>query len=128
MIIDRLIDYIEDNVTLNAPLRSGVLSEEESAVSIRPTPSSIATRYSIGKVFEFAFQITVKDTDDRVARGVINRITEAMDGLGNEAITFDHQKLIRCEVSTSPNFIEKTERGEYIYTAIFVAELEGGYS
>lgn len=124
---DRIIDYIEANVQLNAIVQKGVLNERESAVSVRPTPSSMVSRYVKGKTFEYAFQVTVKDRDVGVAEQVINDITDVLDGLGNEAITIDRYKLIRCEVSTFPNFVEKTNHGEYVYTAIFVAELEGGY-
>lgn len=126
-VADRIIDYIENNTGLNAIIQKGVLNEDKSAISFRPTPSSTLSRYVTGKTFEYAFQITVKDPNITVAEKVINDITNVLDGLGNGEITFDRHKLIRCEATTFPNFVEKTNHGEYVYAAIFVAELEGGY-
>lgn len=127
--LDRVKEYIEQNVTLNAPVVFGLLDSASSSVAIRQTPSSMNDRYTDGgKTFIFAFQVLVKDINHLTAYNVIQGIFNALDGLGKDAIPSQDGSytFVKCECYTLPNFVEKTEKDEYIYTAIFHAELEKG--
>ena len=127
--LDRVKEYIEQNVTLNAPIVFGLLDTAPSSIAIRQTPSSMNDRYTDnGKTFTFAFQVLVKDVDHLAAYNTIQNIFNALDGLGKDAIPSQDGSytFVKCECYTLPNFVEKTDKNEYIYTAIFHAELAKG--
>lgn len=127
--LDRVKEYIEQNVTLNAPIVFGLLDTAPSSIAIRQTPSSMNDRYTNSeKTFLFAFQVLVKDTNHLIAYNVIQNIFNVLDGLGKDAIPSQDGSytFIKCECYTLPNFVEKTNKNEYIYTAIFHAELAKG--
>ncbi|WP_338788811.1 minor capsid protein [Metabacillus sp. FJAT-53654] len=128
-IIAQISKYLTDNASLNGlPVVSPLLNDG-SSIAIRESPSSIANRYmNSGKTFNFQFQILVKDPSVINTRKIINDIFKKLDGLSNGAITSADGSFsfTKCECTTSPNFVEKTEQNYYIYTALFNAELEIG--
>jgi Bacteriophage minor capsid protein len=126
-LLDRLMDAIEANVQLNANIQVGILSQDPKAVTIRLLPNTLRDAYmDKSRAYRVSFQILVKDTDQTEAIRVINDITEFLDSLTNDDILLsdNRYKFITCEVYTMPNFVEKTEHDEYIYTALFNAEYE----
>lgn len=127
--LDRLMDFIEEHVTLNAELKSGKLDEEEHAITIMPTPSSMGARFmDKGKTHEYSFQVLAKDPDQVAVRRILYEITSLLDGLSNSAIKSENDSYIfvKSEVYVLPHYVETTDQGNYIYTAMFTAELEGG--
>lgn len=127
--LDRLIDYIEDNVELKTYLRIGKLSADSESISIRPTPSGIAARYANeGVNREYGFQILIKGTNQLKVISTLESITSSLDGLKSGDIRSSNNSfdLVSCKVYTTPNYVEETDREEYIYTAMFIAELQGG--
>jgi hypothetical protein len=126
-LLDKIIDAIEANVNLNAPIQVGVLSDEPSAVCVRLIPSSSRVAYmDSGRVYQMSFQVLVKDQNQQKAIQVLDEITTFVDRLTHDDITLTDSRFqfIQCNVYTMPNFVEKTERDEYIYTALFNAEYE----
>lgn len=127
--LDRLSDFIENRVELNSHVVWGKLSTSRKSVAIRPTPSSTISRsYDRGKTYEYSFQVLVKDPDQLITMRVLQDITDLLDGLPNSAITSEDGSFIfvKCEVYSYPSYLEETDHDEYIYTAMFTAELEGG--
>lgn len=127
--LDRLIDYIESNISLDSVLRVGKLSLDSKSISIRPTPSSMVDRYvDKDKIREYSFQILMKDPNQFKVINKLDEITNLLDGIDHREIISNNNsfKLIKCEVYTLPNYVEETEHEEYIYTAMFRAELQGG--
>ena len=60
--LDRVKEYIEQNVTLNAPIVFGLLDTASSSIAIRQIPSLVNDRYvDSEKTFTFAFQVLVKE-------------------------------------------------------------------
>jgi Bacteriophage minor capsid protein len=126
-LLNRLIDTIEANVQLNANIKVGILSQNPKSIAIRLLPNTLRDAYmDKGRAYRISFQILVKDKEELEAIRVINDITEFLDSLTNEDIQLsdNRYKFITCEVYTMPNFVEKTEHDEYIYTALFNAEYE----
>lgn len=127
--LDRVKEHIEQNVTLNAPIVFGLLDTVPSSIAIRPIPSLVNDRYVDNeKTFTFAFQVLVKDADHFTAYNIIQSIFSVLDGLGKDAIPSQDGSyvFVKCECYTLPNFVEKTDKDEYIYTTIFYAELAKG--
>ena len=127
--LDRVKEYLEQNATLNAPIVFGLLDTTPSSIAIRQTPSSINDRYTDNeKTFIFAFQVLVKDVNHLTAYNVVQNIFNVLDGLGKDEIPSQDGSytFVKCECYTLPNFVEKTDKNEYIYTAIFYAELAKG--
>src|SRR5690606_29397461 len=127
--LDRVKEYIEQNVILNAPIVFGLLDTAPSSIAIRQTPSSMNDRYiDKEKTFIFAFQVLVKDTNHLIAYNVIQSIFNVLDGLGKDAIPSQdgNYTFVKCECYTLPNFVEKTDKNEYIYTAILYSALAKG--
>jgi hypothetical protein len=77
-----------------------------------------------GRVYQLSFQILVKDDQQSTAIRVIHNIVNVLDRLTEQDIVLSNDRFIRCEVYILPNFVEKTEHDEYIYTALFNAEYE----
>jgi hypothetical protein len=122
----RVKDYLAANVELNAPITTPILSADSSSIAIRQTPSSMNSRYVEGKISNFSFQVLVKDTSHVKAYNTIQAIFMALDGLPKGSIVSNDGSFsfVKCECTTFPNFVEKNDKNEYIYTAIFNAELE----
>ncbi|WJQ02859.1 minor capsid protein [Geobacillus stearothermophilus] len=124
-LMDRLIDFIEGQVELNAPIQVGILSQSPKAVCFRLTPGSFRDVYlNHGRVYQLSFQILVKDDQQSEAIRVIHDVVNVLDRLTEKDIVLSNDRFIRCEVYTLPSFVEKTEHDEYIYTALFNAEYE----
>jgi hypothetical protein len=121
----RVKEYLEANVALNAPIVTPLLSTDTKSIAIRQTPSSANSRYMTGKTFNFNFQVLVKDTNHVKAYNTIQAIFKALDGLSKDSIVSNDGSfiMVKCECSTLPNFVEKTDKLEYIFTALFTAEL-----
>ncbi|MFS0776258.1 minor capsid protein [Neobacillus sp. 3P2-tot-E-2] len=128
-IIKQISDYLTNNVSLNAPIVSPVLSKAPQSVAIRETPSSIANRYiNTDKTMNFQFQLLVKDPSIIKARDTINTIFQKLDGLSADSVSSSNDSFVmtKCECTTLPSWVETTEQNEHIYTAIFSAEIELG--
>lgn len=124
--IARIKDYLTANVVLNAPIVTPLLSTDTSSIAIRQTPSSMNSRYVVGKTLNFSFQVLVKDLSHVKAYNTIQAIFKSLDGLPKGSIMSEDGSFsfVKCECSTLPNFVEKTDKLEHVYTAIFTAELE----
>jgi hypothetical protein len=126
-LLQRLIDKITTNIALPAPIQVGVLSTQSPAICIRQTPSYPSTKYlDKGNTYHFAFQILIKDHNQQQAVFTLQDITFFLDTLENGAIVSGNGSFsfVSCNVYTMPNFVQKTEHDEYVYTALFQAEIE----
>lgn len=127
--LNKLMDFIEDELFLDVPVLPGKLEEESQAIAIRPTPAGVDSRYlDKDKTHEFSFQVLSKDPNHMKALKVLYDITGLLDGLSNGAIKSADGSFsfVKCEAYVFPNYVETTEHGETIYTALFTAELGGG--
>lgn len=127
--LDRLLDYIEDRIDLEKPFSVGKLGTESGSISLRQTPAGSLDRYADGdETFEYSFQITMKGEDQFKVIAKLNEITKLLNGLSNSAIKSENDSFIfvKCEVNVRPNWVEETERGNHMYTALYTAELGGG--
>ena len=129
--LDRVKEYLETELSLPYPIIVGVLGAESPSIAIRQTPSAVIDRYvDRGKTFEFSFQVLMKDKGRKQVNVIdtMSRIFDLLDGLPSGSITSNDGSFnfVTCECSTLPNFVEKTDHDEYIYTSIYTAELEKG--
>ncbi|WP_153124676.1 phage tail terminator protein [Peribacillus tepidiphilus] len=128
--IYRLQDYLAKE--LKQTINVGLLGTNSPSIAIRQTPSSVTSRYvDKGKTFDFSFQVLMKDKAAAGHKNVIdtmNKIVDLLEGLSSDSIKSQNGSFsfIKCECYTLPNFVEKTDHDEYIYTAIFKCELEKG--
>ena len=124
--LEQVKSYIENNVTLYKTPLSVSMLQPGNDIAIRSTPGSPSDRYVTGnKTHSFQFQILTKHKTDKTAYDAIQTITDELDSLTNGAIISGDGSFIlnKCEVYTLPNFIEQTEHGESIYSAMFQAEI-----
>lgn len=127
----RLKDYVTNNVTLTAPIEPGLLNSDSQSIALRETPGNIPDRYwDKGKIHEYNFQFLVKDPSYMGASNQCHAIAEALDGLPPGSILSQDGSFsfITCEVYTTPNYVDKNDHGEIIFTALFAAQLEKGGS
>lgn len=127
--LDRLIDYIELKLDLEVPIEVGKLSEDETAISIRPTPSSTLSRsYDKGTTFEYTFQILAKNPNQFTTINTVTQIAHLLDGLSNGAIKSSNDSFIfvKSEIYIHPHYVETLDHGETVYSAMVTAELEKG--
>lgn len=124
--LEQVKSYIENNVTLYKTPLSVSMLQPGNDIAIRSTPGSPSDRYVTGnKTHSFQFQILTRHETDKTAFDAIQNITQVLDGLTNGAISSSNGSFTfnKCEVYTLPNFIEETEHGESIYSAMFQAEI-----
>src|SRR5690625_2420719 len=85
--LDRLIDYIETQLDLEVPITVGKLDKKETAISVRPTPSSTISRsMDMGSTFEYTFQVLVKNPNQFKTIKLVTEIAYLLDGLPNGTI------------------------------------------
>lgn len=123
--LDRVMDYLEANLSLYAPIRVGILGDGDS-IAIRPTPGMPPQGYLTGdRLRVYSFQVLTQHQKPNIALGTLEAIAQALSGLENGAITSSDGSFsfVSCEVYTQPNFVEVTSQGVHVYTAIFHAEL-----
>lgn len=84
-------------------------------VVIRPTPANPKERYFDTKQNYVNFQVLVKFKDQQTALQSIYMIDEFLDGKE------DLENLSYVETYVEPKFVERTETGHYIYTALYKA-------
>mgnify|MGYP001161693964 FL=1 len=120
--LDKLVDHIESSMTLYSPIRVGMLGTGNS-IAIRPTPGSMPSGYLNGdRLRPFSFQVLAQHTDPQVAYYTLEEIADLLDAV-NADISGDGYVMVRCELYIAPNFVEVTDQGLHIYTALFEAEL-----
>ena len=120
--LDKLVDHIESSLTLYSPIRVGMLGAGNS-IAIRPTPGSMPSGYlNEGRLRPYSFQVLAQHTDPQIAYYTLEEIADLLDATDAD-ISGDGYVMVRCELYTAPNFVEVTEQGFHIYTALFEAEL-----
>lgn len=127
--LERLIDYIEDSLSLKDAIKVGKLGPETESIAIVPTPSSMVNRFmDKERLREYSFQVLTKNRNQIEASKVLKDITGLLDGINDDEIKSNNNsfRLIKCEVYVLPNYVEMTNHKEYIYTAMFTAEIQGG--
>ncbi|MBU9711063.1 minor capsid protein [Evansella tamaricis] len=129
---DRLIDWIEANHDLFTFIEKSRMSNEGPAIAIRQTPQPPGERFLNGsKVQLFGFQLLVRHSNRVLAMETLDSLYNALDGQkgrdkeGNFIIPSSNNSfyLLKIEGYTSPNYVDTNDRGEELYTAMFVAEL-----
>jgi len=120
--LDKLVDHIESSMTLYSPIRVGMLGTGNS-IAIRPTPGSMPSGYLNGeRLRPYSFQVLAQHTNPQVAYYTLEEIADLLDAIDAD-ISGDGYVMVRCELYTAPNFVEVTDQGLHIYTALFEAEL-----
>ncbi|MFJ8457273.1 minor capsid protein [Bacillus paramycoides] len=132
-----LIESVKKHLTTNlskdimfAPIKVDLLdigtnNTPKKGIAIRMIPSAPGEQYFEGEIINKQFQVLVKsdnqlevnNTAEAIARELNNvhrRSFNAIDG---------SYTLSLLNVYVEPNFVEKTAANEYVYTAIFKAEL-----
>ncbi|UTQ80154.1 minor capsid protein [Bacillus phage vB_BceS_LY4] len=116
-----------------APIKANVLdvgtnSTPRKSIAIRITPSTPGEQYFEGETTRKQFQILVKSPNGLEAMSSIDAIADELHNLHRRTFhSIDTTyKLIMMEKYVEPNWVDKTEANEQIYTALFVAELELG--
>ena len=125
--LPRLIEAIETNVAMNSPIRIGILEPSASAAALRTVSSGVISRYMDGStLYHTAFQVLIQDADQERAVNVLDSITDYLDSLTQDSIISgnDSFNFITSSVSVLPNFVQKTANDEYVYTAIYAAQIE----
>jgi hypothetical protein len=113
---------------LFAVTKIGSLDATEKAISVRIVPSGRGERYLVGGTNKVNFQFLTKSKNQLQAISGLEQIADKLSDVRNEGIPSLTGKftLISCDIYTTLNMVEKTATNEYIYTALFSAELEGG--
>lgn len=124
--IDSVIAYVNSPVVVHDPIKVGVLDIDEEGVAIRLIPGPAGERHFEGHTDVVHFQVYTKNRNQLEAIDKITTITNKLTYVnrGRIATIGGAFTILTCDVYTSPNFVEKTDNNEYIYTALFQAEIE----
>lgn len=119
--IDYLIEKVRE-VSGEKPIL-GILGSSD-VVAIIPMAGSFDNRaLDESKIRVFAFQVLTKSKKQQEAFSIMENLVNGLDGLSNESFTGGY--LIKLECTTTTNFVEKDSDKNYLYTALFRAELGG---
>lgn len=103
----------------------GSYNTGKNSVAIRPTPSSIDTRFlDEGKIYPYTFQLLVHHSDNFQANTMIHLLMQELDGLGKDYLLSKNGSFQQLSIwnYTTPNHVEVTSHGD-LWTALFEAEL-----
>lgn len=125
-----LITAIGNRLMVQIPgipvVKSALMTSETKSVAVRLAPSAPGSRYINRKKIEAPLiQVLAKSTNDAEVLGWMGQIETALE-LSNDELSVTGYDFIKCEVSTSTNFVEQTQNKEYVYTALFQCELIKG--
>lgn len=135
-----LIESVKKHLTTNlstsimfAPVKADVLdigvnNAPRKSIAIRMIPSAPGEQYFEGEIINKQFQILVKSDNQLEATNAIESITRELNNVHRRVFNAidDSYTLRRLNVYVEPNFVDKTAANEFIYTALFSTELEGG--
>jgi hypothetical protein len=118
-----LADHLEAQLTLFAPVKIGSLDLEPKAISIRQAPAPAGVRYmNRSMIKNVTVQLLAKSESQGEVMDTMELMTQSLE-LSSGELTVTGYDFIKCGVYTEPNFVEKTSNNEYLYTALFQAEL-----
>ncbi|MFA2606309.1 minor capsid protein [Bacillus cereus] len=131
-VINHLNTVLHRNIVY-APIKANVLdigtkNEPRKSIALRLIPSAPGEQYFEGETICKQFQILVKSPDGLEAMSSIEAIADELHNLHMRSFhcVDDSYNLITMEKYVEPNWVDKTEANEQIYTAIFSVELERG--
>jgi hypothetical protein len=116
-------EYLKGLNLLYAPLKFDLLDTSTESISFRFIPVSPSKKMFAGENRNIQFQIMTKSKNQVKAFDALSAIRDALE-LKNDELQAKDFKLIVSECYTEPSFVEKTSASEFIYTALFRAELE----
>ncbi|MYW24987.1 minor capsid protein [Bacillus thuringiensis] len=118
---------------LFAPIKAdlldiGVNDEPRKSIAIRMIPSAPGEQYYEGEIINKQIQILAKSSNQLEVNNTMEFITRELNNVHRRVFyALDGSyTLRRLNVYVEPNFVEKTAVNEWIYTALFSAELEIG--
>ncbi|PEE04606.1 phage tail terminator protein [Bacillus pseudomycoides] len=135
-----LIESVKKQLTTNlskdimfAPVKADVLdiganNIPKKSIAIRMTPSALGEQYFEGEIINKQFQLLVKSDNQLETTNAIEAMTRELNNVQRRTFNAvdNSYTLRRLNVYVEPSFVEKTAAKEYIYTALFSAELEIG--
>ncbi|PEP88565.1 phage tail terminator protein [Bacillus pseudomycoides] len=135
-----LIESVKKQLTINlskdimfAPVKADVLdiganNIPKKSIAIRMTPSALGEQYFEGEIINKQFQLLVKSDNQLETTNAIEAMTRELNNVQRRTFNAvdNSYTLRRLNVYVEPSFVEKTAANEYIYTALFSAELEIG--
>lgn len=120
--VEALIDHIE--TIAGSPVSIGPLRTDSKIALVISGGNYTDKTLDADKIRVFSYQILTKDKQQLQAFERCDKVVEGLDGLHN--VVFGNQRIINSECTTTTNFVEKDSDNQYIYTALFRAELQGG--
>ena len=125
--LDAVMDYFDAHIDMGSNQKKAVKVQSPSlgsgnSVAIRSTPSA-PIDYIQNYNKESNFQVLVKQKDQLQAQQILDEIVDRLH-MKNNAIQGQGFRCILLRCYTLPNWVETTEDGYYIYTALFNAEIE----
>ncbi|QWG42891.1 minor capsid protein (plasmid) [Bacillus mycoides] len=132
-----LIESVKKHLTTNlskdimfAPVKVDLLdigtnNTPKKSIAIRMAPSALGEQYFEGEIINKQFQMLVKSDIQLEVNNTAEAIARELNNVHKRSFnTIDGSyTLSLLNVYVEPNFVEKTAANEYVYTAIFKAEL-----
>lgn len=132
-VIDYLMNHIKTKLSstiVYAPIKVdtleiGTVSSPKKSIALRLIPSPSGTQYLEGEIINRSFQLLTKSPNQKEALATCEAITKELRKLtkGQQPQINNELKITIFEVYVEPAFVEITEAKEYIYTAMFRAEI-----
>ncbi|PGD68341.1 minor capsid protein, partial [Bacillus pseudomycoides] len=106
----------------------GANDTPRKSIAIRMIPSAPGEQYFEGEIINKQIQILAKSSNQLEVNNTVEFITRELNNVHRRVFNAidGSYTLRRLNVYVEPNFVEKTAANEFIYTALFSAELEIG--
>lgn len=106
-----------------ATIKFDLLDTPSESIMFRFTPNAPASKMWIGKRRDIQFRLSTKSKNQIKAYEMLCNMNDVLE-LKNDGLLGADFRLISCESYIEPSFVEKTEASEFIYTALYKAEVE----
>ncbi|HDR7601034.1 TPA: minor capsid protein [Bacillus mycoides] len=118
---------------LFAPIKAdlldiGVNDTPRKSIAVRMIPSPPGEQYYEGEIIKKQIQILAKSSNQLEVNNTIEFITRELNNVHRRVFyAIDGSYTLRSlNVYVEPNFVDKTAANEWVYTALFITELEIG--
>lgn len=120
LFIESLVNHIDRQLSFDV----GLSIKEEDCITVRIIPGTpMNADLAKGQSWDFSFQVLSKNTSHMKAYKDLLQITDLLHGVSQDDIQDDEWALIVLECTTTPNWLETTNRNQTIYTALYSAEI-----
>lgn len=122
--LDDLANNLEYNLSLFTTFKIDILSEDDNALTLRRYQSGPSQRFMNNSRDDvIGIQVLSQNQDQQVAVNTLETITDYLEKLTSLTSSDGSYQFLNCNIYVHPLLVEKTDHGNYLYSALFQANI-----